>query len=74
MATMTVLGQDQKITERAARLEEMRLIVTGQISDIEAQLEDRKANLARIEGGIIELRALLNPGTLQAVPDEDGED
>ena len=71
MATTTVLGQEQKIQERIGQLEEMHTTVTGQIAATRRRLEEQEANLARIEGGIIELRVLLNPSPVLAAVSED---
>lgn len=61
MATVTRLGQDGTIRERIGRLQEMHSVVNGQAADLAEQLEEKRANLARIEGGIIELQYLLTP-------------
>ena len=61
MATMTVLGQDQKIRGRVEELEQMRLVITGQITDLRGQLADRETQLARIQGAIVELSVLIIP-------------
>jgi len=71
MATMTVLGQEQKIQERIGQLEGMHTTVTGHIAATRQRLEEQEANLARIEGGIIELRGLLTPPPVLAAVSED---
>jgi hypothetical protein len=75
VATMVELGQDKRIQERVGQLEQMRLITAGQIADLEQQIREKEGLLAWIEGGQIELRALLNPPTpLRAVPDDETEE
>ena len=74
MATVTVLGQDKTIRERIGKLQEMHTVVNGQIADLAEELAEKRANLARVEGGIIELQYLLNPPTPIETAESDEEE
>ena len=71
---MMVLGQDKVIRDRIGKLQEMHAIITGQIGDLEVELEDKRAQRARIEGGIIELQALLNQPKPEETSEEKGDE
>ncbi len=73
MATVTYLDGNRRIQDRLTELENLRLMQSGRLADLEGMVGEAKVNLARIEGAQVELNRLLIPiQTPQPEPEVEG--